>query len=661
MWVPKQIKIVNLMSHLETAYTFKQGKAILLQGRNLDDETQESNGSGKSALEEAVCYCLLGTGLRKALDVELIMEGKENCVLEFILHNTQLNKTLTIKREIFLKKSSTLELLLDDKKVQFATVKDGNKRLLELIGITREDLLNYYIISKEKYVSFYSSSDTDKKKVVSRFSNANIIDGVGDLVEKDLEPFLLEEKSLNDQEISIQAKIDVYNEQIETSETVDPDQRRQDIIDNYNLQIKNIERAIELSGEKILEKEEEIGELNEEMEIHEKAKIPLQVEIAKLKDKDYTKEFEELQAKSESFSKSISNLLEERRGLKVTLTEYEDLLDEMNKNIKGSVECPNCSYEFVVGDPDVNIETTKEILPSVEELIKEQNESLSKSKEKSLEIQAKKDELSSKKSLLEQEQGKKTKLKLEIAGHNNTQRELRQSIEFKENEIKALKQEPENYKKQIEVIKSKIKDVDKLEFEDKTLEYQAEIEKLEKQFPLIEKKREALKDRKFVVEQWSYNFKKFYSHLANKSVKAIEGLTNHFMERSKSNLRVRLEGYKMTSKGEIREKITPSILKNGIDKGNFFKLSGGQKGKIELSTICALQQLINMQSEFGGLDLLFIDEVLDSVDGLGMQYMSSSFEDVNKTIILITHVTIPSESACEVITVEYENGISKIV
>ena len=65
MWHLKSIRAKNLCSFLEMDYSPKQGEATLIFGNNLDNDSQNSNGSGKSALIEAIDIDLTGEPLSK--------------------------------------------------------------------------------------------------------------------------------------------------------------------------------------------------------------------------------------------------------------------------------------------------------------------------------------------------------------------------------------------------------------------------------------------------------------------------------------------------------------------------------------------------------------------------------------------------------------------
>ena len=61
-----------------------------------------------------------------------------------------------------------------------------------------------------------------------------------------------------------------------------------------------------------------------------------------------------------------------------------------------------------------------------------------------------------------------------------------------------------------------------------------------------------------------------------------------------------------------------------------------------------------------GLDLLIIDEILDSADAEGMTNVVRAFEKSEDNVILITHIPLPA-SVGQPITVVKENDLSRIL
>ena len=160
--------------------------------------------------------------------------------------------------------------------------------------------------------------------------------------------------------------------------------------------------------------------------------------------------------------------------------------------------------------------------------------------------------------------------------------------------------------------------------------------------------------------EWEARFKKFKSHLANKAISTIQSYTSHYLQQMNTNLGVNMSGFKVKADGKLSEKISTTITRNGIEVGPFGRFSGGEKVRIEVCNIIALQQLINLNSESGGLDLLFLDEIIESVDGAGVTELMKALNLLEKTVLVITH-TNHAGVYDHVVTVQKRGGSSNII
>ena len=61
---------------------------------------------------------------------------------------------------------------------QITSVNEANKRVIDLIGISREDLLRYFIISQDSRYTFFTASDVEKKEIMNRITSADMINPV---------------------------------------------------------------------------------------------------------------------------------------------------------------------------------------------------------------------------------------------------------------------------------------------------------------------------------------------------------------------------------------------------------------------------------------------------------------------------------------------------
>lgn len=203
MWTIKEIEINNIISFKDERVEFRQGVATLIFGKNEDNVSQPCNGSGKSSLVEAIAFALTGEQLRKVKSVEEIINDSEEEASVFItLKNSFANTTFTIERTISRTAPQVIEChkyneegveIEKDKTVQ-ATVADYNRFILDEIGLSKDDLYNYYILCDNKYESFFDCSDKNKKEVINRFSNGYIVDESIERLKADME---VAEKKVN--------------------------------------------------------------------------------------------------------------------------------------------------------------------------------------------------------------------------------------------------------------------------------------------------------------------------------------------------------------------------------------------------------------------------------------------------------------------------------
>lgn len=167
MWNPERIEIQNLFAHKHTVYEFKNNTCTVIFGKNETDKGMTNNGAGKTTLFEAVCIALTNDSLRNIRKDSFINYNAEDCTIDLTLQNPVLNKTLRIVRRFF-RKNRPVQVEIWENGVlntQITSVAEANKRVYELIGIGREDLLRYFIIGQDNRYTFFTASDTEKKEI----------------------------------------------------------------------------------------------------------------------------------------------------------------------------------------------------------------------------------------------------------------------------------------------------------------------------------------------------------------------------------------------------------------------------------------------------------------------------------------------------------------
>lgn len=656
--VPIFLKATNFLSFKHFYYKF-ENRAYAIQGENLTDDGQKSNGSGKSGFNEALEFSLFGNTSRDALLKTMTRRGETHAEVQLCMYCPIRNKNLGIFRSI-VKGSGKLELYLstgkevsvcDENKVDFSTVDDGNKFIIEWLDMSKSDLQNYYILNGEKYLSFYKATNKEKIALISRISNTQIIDGTDTLVSEEIDTELGNLRTLEDKTIVLNTKRDTYKEQLEKEGERDFDEELRLKLVGVDENIEAKKNSIEFKKGRLKELDKSIKERQDSLKITKKK---LQVELTKLKtfksnQKDYSKISSDLAEKRSVNAKEGKEMVTLKK-------EFNEAISEINNSLAGIITCPKCNHRFVL-DEDVDIseaEDRREELKSGLETIGEQ-------------INQFKDIVNGIDEDIEKVDSSKLADKKVIRTFNNLISDIESNVESTESRIKTLKDSKVNVQSTIDSYREYIKELEKskVEIKEVGIDNKDIVNTLTTKITFIDtdilENERAIKtkeDEIATLKEWVFNFKQFYAYLANNSLKVIEGHCNKYLRSLKSDLEIKWEGYKVLGNGNLKEKITPYVIRGGeiLDFGGFSK---GERGRMEYALILAQQEIINNSNKWGGLQLLTSDEVDAGLDSYGLGLLLKSLTSIGKPILITTHIT--DDLGCNTIIVRKEFNESKLI
>lgn len=692
MFRPQTLKLVNFLTHEESEFRFRQNQAILVSGRNLDTKSgQKSNGAGKSSLNEAISLALTGTTIRDCKSRELVRRGEDIAFVELTLFNSKTKLELTIQRQIFKKVSQSSTCRIVENGVEVTSCPDVNAYnayILKLLEITKEDFFNFFVITKELYQPFLSSGDTKKKAIINRFSGAETVDKVDEFVKKDITEVESKITQLEKDIVQNDArKQEVYEQlntlKLETSvEHINTEiQNKQGAIDgvvqvNKNLteELKVTEQSITTTTETITKKSTEVKEKLDEKKLVDTEILTITNSLQPLETKlknvnqEFKTEIDEITALDKQLETDLNQVKLKIRGKKEEITQLQ------NKLI-GLITCPKCSHEFSLKDKELSIEEVKsmivvqegqlttleqekleldELLPEIEKQKQAVNNKIALRKEElNKEIHKSDNELSELRTLVRE-------LDTEYTTLSSEETKLRNSLKLLEQKLQTDKNVIQNGLGLIKGLEESIKQLRENSQEEKLNELQTRFDKITKEVETTQQLLDQEKDKLTRTKGWLLNFKSFKSHLANQSILSIQDYTNFFLQSIGSNIQIQIEGYKTLSDGRIKEEIVTSVLRDGFNEGSYGTFSAGERGRIEICNILALQQLINLNCVNGGLDLLICDEILDSVDTLGLELIITSLQTLEQTIMVVSQNEINSLESLSVV-IQKQNNISKIV
>lgn len=768
MWRLERIQAKNLCAFKTLDYKVEQQHTTLIFGNNMDDNSQQSNGSGKSAMLEAIAIGITGETLRKAKMDEIINDAEDTAEVEINLTNPDEGQQLIVHRAIFRKAAQKIDITFVDGEDVSNIVQSGvteyNKYILETIGLTRDDVFANYILTEEKFISFLSASDRDKKDIINRFSNGIMVDESIAALQNDMQPI---EEQLKEAEKTVAictGRVDAVTEQINTAitEQTERSQKKAERVEEWKQAIAK-KRAIIREKEQYLKacdilanKYEALDKQREELEDSDKDIVACYKTLKKSLEacefelgKDYAadaeqnktqlaasqkavkeleKEAKKLSAKLESaknaqqklsekyakfqtdFDKksstveqniawlleAIKKLENENDQLKRQRTQLETDIASLQKQLAGVIVCPNCKHEFVLeGELDIqqarlrmqdregevkditaNIQRNQTEIAEYTVRGKDErkkqnklNDSKAEWSKKIVEASTAVDEASMEMSRLKTQQ---QRLNDEVVKYSSAIQNARnelfdevysiigEALSANDYNYKQAKLDIDNANGAVQSYEESIKDIDKSSETDAIELLQSSKKKYEKELEVAILDKESVERKLNDYKVQEAAFVEFKTHLANTKIDALSHITNEFLEAIGSNIRIAFSGFTVLKSGKVRDKISISLIRDGVDCGSFGKFSKGERARVNLANILAMHKLTNVNCEDGkGLDLLVLDEILDGTDEQGLTNIFDALNQLQITALVVTHTNIAENYPYKTV-VNKLNGVSYI-
>lgn len=771
MWKLIKIQAKNLCAFKELDFIVPQNVTTLVFGNNMDNDSQGSNGSGKSALIEAIAIVLTGEPLRKVKADEIINDNANEAVISAVFSNHLMGVQMTINRRLSRKQPQTIQVIeqtgpydTDTEEIKQASVADYNKYILDRIGLTKDDIYSNFILCRNKYKSFLSSNDKEKKELINRFSNGVQVDESLEILHADIESIRKRLSEAEKQVSYYQGKVETYQEQIasllnesednaskkvgrladiqkrvaEAREKIREANRQIQIINQDWDDVEALEKSFQqIEGQELsfgdtykriqrLWKPELLGQLQDyegriksirndisqltkdqvsstNLVTEYEAEVLRASEIVITVSKEYetltsanAAEREKLRKQILDWKKTISDATETVKELLLRKQNGSKYTSDLMAMLSGSIECPKCHHKWVM-DCELSIEQINSKLEAarkrqqeLDELIEKVTSDSNEAKNNIHQADSRRVELDS----VESEQSSKVTdarrkknrleatlqtLRDDVKSTEERLAALNKRIEVAQSEmfdtvydavdsaikrldsrIKQLETEVASYEGSIETLETTKKEIEEYSIEG-TLQTLNEVQKgVEQSLATAVEAKEAIERNLTTLQVQETRFMEFKTYLANSKVEALSALTNEFLSAIGSDIRIAFSGITMLKSGKIRDKISISLLRDGIDCGSYEKFSQGERSRCELATILALQKLINTNcDDEKGLDLLVIDEIMDGIDENGLANIFDTLNNLQVTSLVVSHGAV-SEGYSHRLIVNKENGVSFI-
>lgn len=600
----------------------------LIEGRNEDDESANSNGAGKSSLVDALCWCLYGvTGRGVSGDAVINKKAKKECVVGVEVWTEGLN-CYYIERG---RKSKRLgnnlivqHVIVDGNDVGSGceltktTVADTQDLVNDLLGCSYEIFTSSIYAVQEKMPDLPALTDKNLKTLIEEAAG----------IDKLQKASVIAKENLNDKQNSL----DVLNSKISSCGNE---------INSLKTIIKNTETERDSWKTKAIAKRDQIKSEYDAiaLERDEKASLLLPVpELEKLE-----AEYRQIEAKLKEYGIEEANVrklelnaqnkksecITEKRLIDVAQNKINEI-EQSIQNIHNKVgtACKECGKVYKEEDltDAVNAlqkdkeERQKAILKSFENFKKLVEEA----KTEAIKASEARRKLSSPTEL--------TKRQLEVGNKINCNTE-------RKTEVSRLSKMLGEKTKALVEIEAEL--AGKNPFESMLTKLNDDLKSKDDHWATLASEAEMKQMEVYVAEEVNnlYGVKGIRAHILDTITPFLNERTAFYLNTlSDGEITATWQTLTKTAKGDFKEKF--SIDVQSVKGANCFAgLSGGEKRKVRVATSMALQDLVASRAK-KPIDLYIADEVDHALDASGLERMMSILEEKAKqfgTALVISH------------------------
>lgn len=630
---PLRIEATNFMTYEALDLSLDRSGVFLIVGDNKDEPQNDSNGSGKSAILEAISVALFGQSIRdEKLDVLVHRNHGKNCVVTFTFEEG--GATYKAIRHIKDKnhfKESDLEFFRDGVSLTSNSIAETQAKIVSTIGY---DFTTFRAFMPGAGIT--PASLTDK--------------GIKELLENILqvEPLQQAQKLARERK----SKLDMEWNQVSASLAVCESKKASleaSIRDLENKRVSfernQLERVTSLEGQ-CAQAENELLSVTKQLRASDQAKV----------------KSEESQAKAQEAKKELDSIVENIRSIEAEYFHKEQDLNATRYELEATKKL--LLKEFAaLKNLGPTCTSCKQSIPHSH--VEDQTFDLRKrfgGVETGLAVNEQAVQLH------------KEALQKELAPLKEKERFLYDTLTKYEVEVKkclaaydsTLSFKQQSLTKDVERLKAAIKSAAEETYDSSDLikRYSQELEEVVTSLKEYQEKKAKLEEQSKALEFWvdGFSTKGVRSYM----LKHVTPILNEFVKKytdclTDGAMTIRFETEKELKNGSTKEDF--SIIVDHRSGGKTYKASsGGEKARADLAIALTLGDLASLRSD-KKIPFRFIDEAFEKVDEAGMDAIVKLLQDQERahdTVFVVTHNANLKQHFTNVITVTKENGVSTI-
>lgn len=613
------LKIQNFLAISNAEISLADRGLVLIQGINHLDSSARSNGSGKSSIADALCWCWFGTTARGATGDDIINNavGKECFVESTLLDDDGITYTATRYRKHKTGKNSFRITMSDG--VTVTDLTKGTDKLTQevaekILGCSYDVFKGAIYAGQEQMPDLPAMTDKAIKLLLEEAAGVTMLEEAHKLARERMVVSGAAVSMMEGEINGLEQKLEGYTATIkQLTETSEQWQRTQaekisqidaSITEQKNALVKEITALKSFDAAAIVN---ELADCDAKL-----AGVPAN----KAKLDELQNEARQLESGSRAIAAHLSLL---QKDLKKTENELATVDHQVG------CPCKACGREITVNEiadarkaVEQKQQATEKAIAELEESLQEHTKQAEAALKAAQDFEASLPDLSD---LVERSR----ELQAKQHAHSLATKDAKargERIKALEADKKRLSEEQNPHQATIEKVKSS-------------------IESLETQ---IKTKNKLLEEHK-LSHAYDQEVVKVYSPSGVRAL-VMDEITPFLNAQTAKYLGVMSDGnitatwttLTKNAKGELREKFSIDV-ENDTGGGNFKLLSGGEKRKVRISTALALQDLVATRA-VKPIEIFIGDEIDDAMDDAGLERLTTILEEKAQergTVLIISH------------------------
>lgn len=681
----QRLTIQNFLSIRSVTLDLNNRGMVLIKGKNLDNDSIDNNGSGKSSIIEALVYVLYARtvrGLKGDSVVNNISKKNTKVYLDLVDDNGDEYRIARYRKHSINKNKSILYRNGVD--ITPKSEADFNEAIVNLLQMDYLTFTSSLLYTSESF-KFTSASDSEMKTTFDKMLGL-------DVFSKCLEVTKTRLKDLESKVSNIEWKIDDKVNKMESlnGQVVETEELSKTFIKSQKEKIQELVKQRVEQEENLQIYQEDLERLEEKLkDLHEfkgETEADLKERLESIKD------LEKLQSTLDEIKSDISEIKLDIKECDLKIKSYKESIGRYTKEIsKKEAEIEKLKQKKLKLDDDIGQPcpvcgqpiTAESLQSAKDEYDSKIEECLQEVKGFNDEIEALQSSILEQKLLIKKYNSDLEYSEVEKDRFANVLNEAQCIIDEKDEcqeKLNGIKDVIHDNELEMSSVKSKIKGFEQeIGFLDKTIkteksnknpyldmlekqklsiaECNAEIEKLKKSI-------ETQLDEKQCLLFWqqAYSNQGIKSFILDDITPFLNRRVNKYLSKLASgHIEVKFNTQTTLKSGETREKFSIEI--NNVDGGSeYMANSTGEKKRVDLAINLALQDLVSARST-KSLNIAIFDEVFDGLDESGIEAVTSLFEELSNeksSIFVISHNPHLQSIFSNVVTIVKQNGYSNL-